>query len=77
MSMLAAAVLVSLSCAPRKITNVTKFPWNAHDEKTLAYTRNRCVQVYKDAPCVKLFRKWGKQDYSVVCGAEVDAKEIR
>lgn len=74
--MLLAAVL-ALSCPTTKITNVTKFPWNSHDQQTLTYSRNRCVQLYNDAPCVKLFRKWGKQDYSVTCGATADAKETK
>lgn len=63
-------VLAALSCPATKMQNVTKFPWNDHDRSILQQARKRCGELYQDAPCVKLFRKYGKQDYSVICGAE-------
>lgn len=62
-------VLAALSCPTTKMMNVTKYPWNDHDRQILTQTRKRCGELYPDAPCVKLFRKYGKQDYSVICGA--------
>jgi hypothetical protein len=64
------AILISLSCPKTEMVNVTKYGWNKHDAETLEYAKRRCGEVYEDAPCVKLFRKWGKQDYSVICGGE-------
>lgn len=61
-------ILLTLSCPVTKMQNITPFPWNDHDFNTLAFVKNRCVQIYPDSPCVKLFRKFGKQDYSVICG---------
>lgn len=67
-ALLPAAIFIAFTCPVPKVVNTTKFPWNRHDEKTLSYANKRCGQVYKDAPCVTWFKKWGKQDYSVVCG---------
>jgi hypothetical protein len=64
-----ALLLVSLSCPKTVMDNRTNFPWNKHDAETLEYAKKRCVQIYSDSPCVKYFKKWGKQDYSVICGA--------
>ena len=50
--------------------NVTKFPWNDYDRKELKYAEKRCGEIYGESgKCVKLFRKWGERDFSVVCGA--------
>jgi hypothetical protein len=62
-------LLAALSCPKTVIVNTSGHPWNKQDQETLDYTRKRCVQIYEDAPCVKWFKKWGKQDYSVICGA--------
>jgi len=63
-------LLLALSCPKTEMLNVTNYEWNKHDVETLTYSKKRCGELYKDAPCVKLFRKWGKQDYSVVCGGK-------
>lgn len=60
--------LIALSCPQVKMQNTTKYPWNQFDKETLARAKNRCGKIYQDAPCVKLFKKYDKQDYSVVCG---------
>ncbi len=60
----------ALQCPNTKFVNVSGYEWNQHDLNTYRYVQKRCVQVYPDSPCVKLFRKWGKQDYSVICGAK-------
>lgn len=64
------ALLLALSCPDTKMVNATKFPWNEWDRSRLQYSKKRCGEMYPEAPCVKLFRKWGKQDYSVVCGGQ-------
>lgn len=66
--MIALALALAISCPVTKMQNVTKFPWNDHDRSILKQAKTRCGELYPDAPCVKLFRKYGKQDYSVICG---------
>lgn len=63
-------VLLALSCSAAIMQNVTPFPWNDYDRDELKYAEKRCGEIYKDTPCVKIFRKFGKRDYSVVCGKE-------
>lgn len=60
----------ALSCPKTKMVNTSGYPWNDYDKSILAQTRQRCGEIYADSPCVKLFKKWGKQDYSVICGAK-------
>lgn len=61
-------------CMEPEILNTTSSPWNNHDEETLTYAKKRCGEIYDDAPCVKLFKKYGKQDYSVICAAPSNVK---
>lgn len=61
-------ILLNLSCPKTIMQNATEFPWNDHDYKTLEYCKKRCVQIYEKSPCVTFFRKFGKQDYTVLCG---------
>lgn len=61
-------ILLSATCPVTKMQNITKYPWNKYDYEILTYVKGRCSKIYPDAPCVKLFRKFGKQDYSVICG---------
>ena len=61
-------LLLSLSCPQTKMVNVTKFSWNDYDRSVLKQVQKRCGELYNDSPCVKLFRKFGEQDYSVICG---------
>lgn len=70
MSLLALLTTVALSCPPTKMENATTYPWNEFDMKTLKHVKTRCGQIYPNSPCVKLFRKWDKKDYSVICGRE-------
>ena len=53
-----------------KMENTTPYPWNDYDKSILEYVKKRCVQVYPDAPCVKLFRKYNYQQYSAICGEQ-------
>lgn len=61
-------ILAILSCPKTNIQNVSGYSWNEYDANMLKYSEKRCSQLYSDAPCVKLFRKFGKQDYIVICG---------
>jgi len=63
-------LLATLSCPKTEIVNTTKFPWNDFDQQNLEYAQKRCSEIYPDAPCAKLFKKYGEQDYSVICGAK-------
>lgn len=63
-------VILALSCPAPVLQNVSGYPWNSYDKKEQRYAEKRCKQIYDDAPCLKLWRKFGKQDYSAICGAE-------
>lgn len=56
------------ACPITKTVNKTQYPWNEHDKETQAYCGKRCAQIYPEAPCLKLFVKWDKQDYHCICG---------
>ena len=56
------------ACPITKFVNTTKHPCNKFDISIYKYAKKRCVQLYLDSPCVKLFKKCDKRDYSVVCG---------
>lgn len=63
------AVLLALSCPEPTLVNQTDKPWNKRDMQVLSYAKVRCSKIYKDSPCVKIFKKYGDgHDYSVVCG---------
>jgi hypothetical protein len=51
--------------------NASKEPWNAYDYSILEQTKHRCGELYPDSPCVKLFRKYNRKQYSVICGEKV------
>lgn len=63
-------LLAALSCPAPVMQNVSGYPWNDYDREELRYCERRCKEIYSDAPCVKLFRKFGKKDYSVICGGK-------
>ena len=63
-------MLTALVCAMTVMQNVSKQPWNDYDRQMLQYATKRCAEMYEDAPCVKLFRKYNVQQYSVICGAK-------
>lgn len=56
------------SCPVVKMENKTKFPWNDFDKASLRKAQDHCGTIYPSSPCVKLFRKYGERDYSVLCG---------
>ena len=57
-----------ISCEEPKMINKTKFPWNDFDMKIKTTCTKRCTTLYDDAPCLKQFIKFGKQDYHCICG---------
>ncbi len=63
-------LVAALSCGKPQLMNLTKFPWNDFDSQTLTRATKRCGEIYKQAPCVKVFFKTGEQDYRVICGKE-------
>lgn len=66
-------LLAVLSCPQVIMVNETVKPWNKRDYQILRQVKKRCGEIYNDAPCVKLFKKYGDgHDYSVVCGAKDD-----
>lgn len=64
------SALLALSCAAPLMLNTSKYPWNNYDRSELKFAQKRCQEIYKDAPCVKLFKKYNRQQYSVICGEE-------
>ena len=63
-------IISALSCPKTVIVNATNLKWNKYDDQALSDAKKRCGELYPDAPCVKLFRKFNFQSYSVICGAE-------
>ena len=62
---------LTLSCPQPKIVNTSRLPWNAEDQKELRYAEKRCGQIYgKSGECLVSMKKYGFQQYSVVCGAK-------
>lgn len=68
--MIALFIYAALACPAVQMQNVTEFPWNDYDRSILDQFKVRCGQIYEDSPCVILFRKYGKQDYSIICGGK-------
>lgn len=65
------ALLMTLSCPTPVMQNVSKYPWNDYDRQEMRYAEKRCQEIYgKDGECLTLFRKFGKRDYTVLCGAK-------
>jgi hypothetical protein len=68
MSILSIAMYISAqACLATVMQNTTKFPWNDYDYQILAQAKKRCPEIWSDSPCVKLFKKFGENQYSVVC----------
>ena len=62
-------IVLLMNCPLPVMQNVTKFHWNSYDRTILVQAQKRCGELYPGSICVKLFRKFGVQDYSVICGA--------
>lgn len=62
--------MLILSCPITVLQNTSGYPWNRYDRKEMEYAKKRCGEIYLDAPCLKFWKKWGKQDYSAICGKE-------
>lgn len=62
------ALFLALSCSKPIMQNASKFPWNDYDKSILHQAQNRCGELYPEAPCVRLFRKFNKNQYTVICG---------
>ena len=73
--MLSLLLAVLLSCPSATWINQTPEPWNKKDNKIFNKYIKRCPEVYKDAPCLKIFIKKysisndGSIHYHVICGA--------
>jgi hypothetical protein len=64
---------IGLMCPHTAHVNKTDEPWNDYDKKIFLQVQKRCGQIYPDAPCVKLFRKFDTQSYTVLCGKGEDS----
>lgn len=61
-------LFLAISCPSTEIINTSGYPWNDYDQEMLEYSKKRCSELYSDAECVKMFKKYGEKDYSVICG---------
>lgn len=66
-----------LSCPAVTFQNTSGLKWNDYDYSILNQAKRRCGELYPDAPCVKLFRKYNFQQYSVICGAKKEAGDSK
>lgn len=66
--MLTFMLMAALNCPITKMVNTSGLPWNAEDKKVMQYCTKRCSQIYPRSPCLKIFTKKAKQDYTVICG---------
>ena len=62
------AFYLAASCPDVTRVNRTNFPWNDYDKEIEQTCKKRCGEIYPDAPCLKQFIKYGKQDYDCICG---------
>jgi hypothetical protein len=68
--MISLLIAAALSCPTPLIENQTD-TWTKFDETTLESAEKRCGELYKDAPCVTLFRKKKDGAYNVICGTQL------
>lgn len=68
--MTALAFYLSFVCSSTIMLNTSREPWEKYDYDMLDQAKENCVKHYLDAPCVKLFKKFDRKQYSVVCGLE-------
>jgi len=67
--MIAAFILLTLSCPQPKIVNTSKLPWNAEDQKELVYAQRRCGEIYgKSGECLIWIKKYADRQFSAMCG---------
>ncbi len=69
-------VFLAVSCLPTLVVNVSGDKWNAYDNKMLDHAKVRCGELDKDFPCVRLFRKFGVQSYTVICGVKKNVRSV-
>jgi hypothetical protein len=65
-------VLTAFSCPKTDVVNKTT-EWNKQDQIALETAKNRCGQLFLNAPCLKMFRKVEEGIYTALCGAGKDA----
>jgi len=60
-------LLAALSCAPVRMENRTKYPWNNRDMAVLMEAQQNCKKHYPSLPCVAQFVKLHEQGWGVTC----------
>lgn len=61
-----------LSCPAILMVNKSEEPWNNKDYDTKKRAMQRCGEIYKDSPCLKVFVKTEPQSYWAICGEQSD-----
>ncbi len=57
-------------CIAVLIINLSLYPINDFDKKTIEVAKKRCEKIYPDAPCLKVFIKKDKMVYNAICGSK-------
>lgn len=59
--------VVSYLCGKVMVIDLSNELWNSRDEENLAIAKARCVVIYPDAPCLKVFIKKSELNYNAIC----------
>jgi len=67
--MLAQILAFLNACHQPIVSNISKEPWNARDQRSLEFNYGRCGQLYpRSNPCLKAFQKVESHTYIALCG---------
>lgn len=55
-------------CSAIIIINLLNVPLNRTDKIVMKHAQTVCEQRYPEAPCLKIFKKLGPNNYQVTCG---------
>lgn len=61
-------------CLATILINLTPYPWNNFDKKTLQRAKKTCIVTYQS--CLKKLIKTGERDYRAICGEFNENRKI-
>jgi len=64
------ALFINSHCPATVFENTSQQPWTKYDYEVFAAAQKRCGEIDENTPCLKLFRKYNVQQYTVICGEE-------
>lgn len=59
---------LSLSCPPTLLEDLTDLKWTDIDQISFEFAKQRCPEIFPEAPCLIRFSKREFQVYHAVCG---------